>query len=142
MPCDRTFGVVKRAVKKYDRIYSPEKYVEIICNAKKTPPGFDVVVVKNEDILKYKDWWPTYYKKTCVSSGINKQKFEISKYRHLIYDSKLRGTIKTAEFIDGVVFLHFKLNKMDVVQFPIEKAYDGKVPIKKKKIEDVSTVLQ
>lgn len=142
MPCDRTFGVVKRAVKKYDRIYSPEKYVEIICNAKKTPPGFEVVVVKNEDILKYKDWWPNYYKKTCVSSGINKQKFAISKYRHLIYDSKLRGTIKTAEFIDGVVFLHFKLNKMDVVQFPIEKAYDGKVPIKKKKIEDVSTVLQ
>uniref|UniRef100_A0A1B6EE39 DUF4371 domain-containing protein n=1 Tax=Clastoptera arizonana TaxID=38151 RepID=A0A1B6EE39_9HEMI len=35
MPCDRTFGLLKRAIKKHDRIYSPDQYKVIICNAKK-----------------------------------------------------------------------------------------------------------
>lgn len=55
MPCDRTFGVLKGAVKEYVRIYLPEKYLEIICTAKKTPLSFEVVVVQNEDILNFKD---------------------------------------------------------------------------------------
>lgn len=88
---------------------------------KKIPPGFEVVVVQNEDILNFKDWWPKYFKKTCVSTGINKQNFGISKYRHLVYDTrnriKLRGTIKTSEFNDGAVFLLVKLNKMDVISY-------------------------
>lgn len=58
----------------------------------------------------------------------------MSKYRHLIYDGKLRGAIKTLEFLYfkiGQFFFHFKLNKMDVdvVELPMARAYDGKVSI-------------
>lgn len=52
MPCDRTFGVIKRAVRKYDRIYSPEQYKTIICNAKNMWPKYENVEVQNQDILE------------------------------------------------------------------------------------------
>lgn len=58
----------------------------------------------------------------------------MSKYRHLIYDGKLRGTIKTSEFLvfsDGAILFHFELKKMDedVVELSMARAYDGKVSI-------------
>ncbi|KAG8245325.1 hypothetical protein J6590_005638 [Homalodisca vitripennis] len=141
MPSDRTFGVLKRAVKKHGRIYSPEQYKVIICNAKNKYPGYEDVDVQNEDILNFKEWWPHYFKKTSISTDSNKQAFTISKYRHIVYSSKQRGYVQTSEFIDGAVFVSFKMNKTDVVQLPTTHAYSGKVPIKKKKINDVSSVL-
>lgn len=141
MPSDRTFGVLKRAIKKHDRICSPDQYKVIICNAKRKFPPYEVVDVDIDDILNFKAWWPHFFKKTCKSIGNVKEPFQISKYRHIIYDAKLRGYIKASEFIDGALFTSFKFNKSDIITFPSEKAYNGKVPIKKKKLEDVGSVL-
>ncbi|KAG8327967.1 hypothetical protein J6590_006142 [Homalodisca vitripennis] len=85
MLCDKTFGVMKRAVKKHDRMYSPEQYKVIICNAKNKYPGYEVVEVQDEDILNFKKWWPHYFKKTSISTDSNKQAFTISKYRNIVY---------------------------------------------------------
>lgn len=62
--CDRNFSVIKRSLKKFDRIYSPDQYNEIITSSKKKKPKFQVKRLTNTDILDFKGCWPQYFKKT------------------------------------------------------------------------------
>ena len=142
MPCDRTFGVVKRAVRQYDRIDSSEEYISIICNAKKTLPSYEVVAVQNEDITDFQTWWPLHFTKTPGSVGNRSEKFSISKYRYIIYNSETKGYVQAYEYIQGLVYATFRLAKTNEVSLPSGKAYGGKVPIMKKKLDDVSKVTQ
>ncbi|KAG8329292.1 hypothetical protein J6590_089898, partial [Homalodisca vitripennis] len=125
MPCDRTFGVVKRAVRRYDRIYSPEEYISIICNAKKKLPTYEVVAVQNEDITDFKTWWPLLFKKTPGSVQNVSDKFSLSKYRYIIYNSQEKGYVQTYEYIQGIVSATFRLAKTGEVSLPSAKAYGG-----------------
>lgn len=100
LPCDRNFSVVKRSLKKFDRIFSPDQYDDIIRSAKKVNPNFQVKRLTNNDILDVKGWWPHYFKKTCKDVD-KKQSFTISQYRQLTYTQEMKGYIKAYEFIDG-----------------------------------------
>jgi hypothetical protein len=62
LPCDRYFGVIKRAICHHERIYSPEKYCDLILTAKKKQSLFQVKHVRNGEIIDYKNWWPTFKK--------------------------------------------------------------------------------
>lgn len=73
MPCDRSFGLLKRILRRHDRIYSPIQYKEVICNAKQTAPGYIVTDIDHEDIVDFKTWWPQYFKKSCQSKKPNRQ---------------------------------------------------------------------
>ena len=55
MPCNRTFGIIKRAVCRHVHRYCPDQYKKLICSAKKQQPGFLVTNVQNEDIFNFKD---------------------------------------------------------------------------------------
>lgn len=140
LPCDRDFGVIKRVIRRHDRVYSPEQYDKMIGTAKKLEPKFIVKKVQNQDILDFNNWWPKFFKKTCKSVR-TKESFKISTYRHLSFFAAKRGYVTAHPFIDGVLSDSiFKLYKGGEVILPTEKVYDGKVPIKVAKLNDVAKI--
>lgn len=150
LPCDRDFGLIKRIVRRRDRIFTPMEYISIIANAKKTRPYFVVKLVQTEDILDYKSWWPKYFKKSCTETttrkrgaGENRQKFSISTYKHFIFKSSTPGYVIANDFIDGFVTSTYNLAKTaNKPQLPTDRAYTQKVPIKTKKIEDIAKIVK
>lgn len=104
LPCDRDFGVIKRSLKKHDRIYNLHKYTEVIITSS-LQRKFTVNEVQTDEILDFKKWWPQYYKKDNTSvQTTNLRKDEkvniaISKFHHLIYESEKPGSIQASEFI-------------------------------------------
>src|SRR5277367_2379812 len=66
LPCDRDFGLIKRFVRRADRVYVPDDYISMILGARKVTP-FEVKRVETKDILDFKNWWPKYYKKDTLS---------------------------------------------------------------------------
>lgn len=147
LPCDRDFGIIKRAIRRHDRIYTPLQYVSIIAKAKTSKPNFTIKVIDTHEVLNFKAWWPAYFKKTTkeivTDKETIKESFSIAKYKHLTYESEHPGFIVTREFIDGITTSKFRLSKNNVTAppFPNERAYNGKVPIKAKKLEDLMKVL-
>lgn len=142
LPCGRNFSVIKRAVRKFDRIYIPSQYENLIKTAKKFSPTFEVKSIKNDDILNSHGWWPQYFKKTAIDIEKKGEKFSISQYRHLVYKSELKGYVKASNFIDGLLSVTFKLNKTKEVLFPEDKIYQDKVAVNPKRIQDISKVRQ
>lgn len=146
LPCDRDFGLIKRAIRRHDRIYTPMQYVSIIANAKRSTPRFTVKVVETHEVLDFKAWWPVYFKKTAKEVAVTKQKlkesFSIAKYKHFTYARESPGFLVAREFIDGLSSFKFHLSKnVASPPFPNERAYEEKVPIKTKKLEDLMKVL-
>lgn len=140
LPCDRDFGVIKRVIRRHDRVYSPEQYNRMIETAKNLEPKFSVKNIENQDILDFNKWWPTFFKKTCKSVR-TKETFKISTYSHLSFSVAKRGYVTARPFIDGMLSDSvFKLYKGGEVFLPNEKAYDGKIPIKEAKIIDVGKI--
>ncbi|KAG8330617.1 hypothetical protein J6590_058683 [Homalodisca vitripennis] len=135
-------NVLNRAVRRLDHIYIPNEYADIIVNAKKTPPKFEVKEVKNDDILNFHEWWPHYFKKSSADVQGRKEKFTISKYRHLVYTSD--GCVRACEFINGINYLTFRLSKGhdNIILLPEEKLYTGKTPVNPKKMQDIAKVIQ
>lgn len=141
LPCDRNFSVIKRAVRRLDRIYSPGQYQDIIRSAKKRFPPFEVKRVQRDSILDFKGWWPQYFKKT--SKDINKtgRTFNLSKYRHLKFTEGEAGFVMTSSYIGGLLYDVFKLNKTSCVVLPTVKAYNARIPINSKKLQDIKKIV-
>lgn len=149
-PCDRKFSVIKRPIKKCDRIYTPREVCELIANAEKSHPG-TVTPVETDMIVAYSKWWPMFYKKNTVSietqhlQKSQKVMFSISKYHYFEYSTSLKGTIKASEYIrtgELVCLDTFFLKKCGNVVMPEEEAYPlGKVPMKKNKLADIMKVM-
>lgn len=147
LPNDRSFGTIKKKLRKYDRVYTPEQYQEII---KSASSKFDVEKIEAEDILNFATWWPSFYKKTCLSADSYgkavpkeaKKTFATSEFMSFEYDSSCPGTVVTREFIDGPCSHTFKLSKprtVPQVSLPATKAYPtSKVPIQKKKRNNIA----
>ncbi|KAG8323244.1 hypothetical protein J6590_009893 [Homalodisca vitripennis] len=111
LPCDRDFGSIKRVVRKVDRVYNPDQYADLIVKASKTN-RLAVHHVTSDTILSFKTWWPQHYKNVFSQMRPLEEVFQ-----------------KTKECQE-------QLN--DIPQFPTVKAYlSGKVPINKKKIDDL-----
>lgn len=146
LPCDREFGVYKRAIKRHDRIYTPKQYVEIMANSKQ---NVTIQMVNTDQILNFDSWWPELYKKSCISeetstskvSQKNKQYFTPSLYQEFLYSSDETGIVKASLHIGGLVQHTFVLGKPRLkTNFALNpaKAYpEDKVPINDKKIDDV-----
>lgn len=90
LQCDRNFGVAKRKIRKLDRIYTPEQYINLIKTSKTS--GFNVTQVSSENFLDFKNWTTKVYKKKAKSH--DKVPFLISKCKQLEY-SLPAGYIKT-----------------------------------------------
>lgn len=145
LPNDRNFGVIKRKLKKCDRIYVPQEYSSIIGNASS---NFEVENLKTEDILEFKKWWPSFYKRTCLSnesygkSVPKERKRSLAPSECMSFTYKTNGTIITKQFIDGLQSHTYDVRKNkslnNVINLPNCVAYpENKVPLNRKKVEDI-----
>lgn len=156
LPCDRDFGVVKRSLKKFDRIFDIHKYTEIIVNSS-AKRKFTVKEVQTNEILDFKQWWPKYYKKTCLSTESEKKNvpraqktsFGISILNHYAYSSETPGYVVASEYINSIFGVsHFRLalpkQKSHLnMEWPTVPAYpDGMVPILESKINHLQCLNQ
>ena len=98
----------KRAVQRFDQIYALS---QILLRQPKSSHQL-MKSIKNEDILNFYKWWPQYLKKTAIDIEKKGEKFSISQYRHLVYKSQLKGYVKASNFIDSLLSITFKLNKI------------------------------
>lgn len=120
-PCDRDFGSIKRLLRKVDRIYTPEQYIEVMLKASKRG-RFTVYRLTANDIFDFKKWWPQSYKKTTNSdetSPINipkdkKKPFKISTFKQFLYNQATPGKVIAKEFSNGLTMSTFSLRKCAV----------------------------
>lgn len=151
LPCDRVFGLIKRNLRHFDRVYDIRKYTEIIITAS----GRQLLTVNEintKDIINFKSWWQKFYKTNAVSQETaslpraDRETFAISKYHHFHYTSKNPGCVKVSEFINSFVCSYFELahpkTKHSIVTMPTQRAYDERLPILETKLEHVKTLLQ
>lgn len=148
LPCDRDFAMVKRKLRKCDRIFTIHQITELIITSS-TSNKFTVKEVKTDEIINFTAWWPNFYKKNCISEGTisnsvprnSKAHFNISTYSEFIYDTEKTGCVQVLEFIQGALNDTFKLQKTgrSLPVLPSTAAYVlGKVPIKSSKMEHIS----
>lgn len=153
LPCDRDFGVIKRMMHRTDRIYSVKEYAELIVRSCKIPHKFMVKMLETDDIMDFKNWWPLLYKKTCNSIETarrsvprnEKENFGISSYHYFEYCAEKPGLVLASPFITSPITHTFDLRLMrpGPVTLPTNRAYEGsKVPINRKKVEDIRKVMQ
>lgn len=145
LPCDRDFSVVKRKLRKVDRVYVPMKLTELVIHSS-SKSNFEVQMVESSDILDVKSWWPNYYKKNDLSiesrgrnvSRSEKQSFAISEFMQFYYSDEHVGSVKVQKYIDGFVENTFFLAiSKHAPPYPTDKAYTDKIPINKSKIADI-----
>ncbi|PSN31387.1 hypothetical protein C0J52_24534 [Blattella germanica] len=120
LPCDRDFSMVKRKIRKMDRIYLLKEL--IIESSKKM--NFEVKIAKTEEVLNFKEWWPQFYRKNAISVETqgrathinNKQHFHVTQFMQFCYSHETVGVVKVRSFIDGAEEHTFQLtepSKMD-----------------------------
>lgn len=150
LPNDRSFGTVKKLLKRRDRYYLPMEICQLICSAHKK---FTVSMVKTEDILDFKSWWTKYYKKNSISIETQsrqvprneKQHFLVSHFLEFEYSSAQKGCVITRPFIQSIGRVNtfdLRKNRSVIPEMPVEKAYNSPLPINIKKIDDLRRTLQ
>lgn len=146
LPCDRDFGLISKALRKHDRLYTPEEVKVVIENSSSIQGKFSVNLITADKILNFKTWMKKYYKKTCISKETrgkmvakqDKVSFQISTLYHFVYESNDKGNIKGYGTIGGIVFHNFPMGKTKLVFPPTEHAYpQNKVPTKQNKMADI-----
>ncbi|KAJ8873915.1 hypothetical protein PR048_024751 [Dryococelus australis] len=67
LPCDRDFSMIKRMLKKNDRIYKIHHITELVVSSSNSHKFTVNEIHDSSAIADYKTWWLDYYKKTCPS---------------------------------------------------------------------------
>ncbi|KAJ8883053.1 hypothetical protein PR048_014892 [Dryococelus australis] len=116
--CDRDFSIIKKAVKKVDRIYDVKQYCEMLLNAHKQPNKFKINLVETSAILNFVERIKRCRKncKSVISASI---------IYALEYSSENQRTVTAREFTDGLVHHIFRLKLKRSVKLPTEQAYEG-----------------
>ena len=151
LPCDRDFAVIKRKLKRYDRVYTVHQITELIITSS-TTGKFTVEEVATEDIVDFQKWWPTFYKKSCISEETRGKKvpakdkisFGICSLMHFTYGTS-PGVIVCRPLIDGQMVQTYKMSQVvdHFVEFPQNVCYPlGNVPIKRMKLQDIRKLMQ
>lgn len=155
--CDRDFGTVKRKIRRHDRIFSPEEYENLIISSS-TTNKFDVKHITSQDVASFKTWWPTFFKKKVLSvrsvgKAVPKEEkvsFAVNQFYEFSFNHAEPGVIVAKPYIDSIIeerFLLLKTLQKDslplAIPYPVNSpAYQGKIPINSKKIEDIKKLQQ
>lgn len=155
LPCDRAFGIIKRALKRIDRIYTIYQLTEILVHSSKK---FSVHMVQREDVLNFKNWWRSFYKLSCMSDASygtnvarkNKVQFKISQFAEFIHTREKTGKVLCKTSIGGLMapesftlrIPERSIHPVKQLSMPTETAYKSKVPMNAKKICDLQKILQ
>lgn len=148
LPCDRDFGLIKKVIRRMDRIFSIHEITELIIKSGKVGK-FLVTQAQASNILDFKQWWPVFYKKTTISEETKRKprkervSFAISKFYHFVFSSECKGYIKAYTTINGLNCATFYFSAQPGQVTPPEKeAYPiGKVPIKENKLQDIKKLI-
>ena len=116
LSCDRDFAIIKSKLKRYDRGYTVHQITELIITSS-TTGKFTVEEVATEDIVDFQKWWPTFYKKSCISEETRGKKvpakdkisFRISSLMHFTYGTS-PGAIVCRPLIDGLMVQTYKMS--------------------------------
>lgn len=75
LPCDRGFGLIKRKLNSFDRLYTIEEYIhKVIMTASDLPQKFTVFHVDSSLTLDFQNWFPKYYFKPRNQNHISSRK--------------------------------------------------------------------
>lgn len=153
LPNDRDFGVIKRRLKKFDRIFSVHEYTQIIL-ASSAQRKFTVMEVSGKEIIDFKNWWPKFYKKSVISletlkktiPRTQKQPFSISQFNHFIHNSESPGYVVCSECIAGLTSHTFQIHmprniERVPVRMPERSSLWEKLPILETKITDIGKAM-
>ena len=110
MPCDRDFSLIKRRLRRINRLYLLEEIVNVVRNASRNTSKFLVHLPRHDAFLNFGNWWQSYYEISCLSNssfGIKvskerKIRFQTSTYHHMKCDREEPGIIECCEFIGGL----------------------------------------
>lgn len=149
LPCDRDFGLIKRAISKRDRVYVPKEYVELIVHCTRDDK-FLVHMVDTSEVLDFNLWWPKVYKEggLSVESRVkavprqSKVSFAPAGYSEFVYSASLPHVVNTSEFIDGPIRDKFYLSLPSVksISLPTSQACVEKMTINPEKVKDIMKV--
>lgn len=109
-------------MRKFDRVYTPAQYNEVIKHAKTKDPKFEVESLDHTDFIDFKTWWPSLFKKTTKSVG-NREDFSISKCKQFTYSNTKLGYVDAYPYNDSLLSQSFKLSKVREVRLPTTPAY-------------------
>ena len=113
---------------RFNRIeqYTVHQITELIITSS-TTGKFTVEEVATEDIVDFQKWWPTFYKKSCISEETrgkevpakDKISFGISSLMHFTYGTS-PGAIVCRPLIDGLMVQTYKMSQVvdRIVEFP------------------------
>lgn len=110
-------------------------------------------VVESEDVLNFHDWWPKFYKRSCLSDDScgkdvrksDKVRFMISKVHH--FSHEIKGKVDCKEFIGSIMPSKTFTLRMPVkscqtsLDFPKEAAYNNKLAINIKKMDNLKSLI-
>ncbi|CAH1098460.1 unnamed protein product [Psylliodes chrysocephalus] len=155
--CDRDFGTVKRKIRCLDRIFSVGEYEDLKVSLSRSNK-FDVRHVTHVDVAGFKQWWPDFFKKKVLSTrSLGKQvpkeykvNFTINSFYEFSFNSENLGVVFAKPYIGSFVEEHFLLLKtlqrsIPTIVVPNPQnlsAYQGKIPINVKKIDDIKKLQQ
>lgn len=146
MPNDRDFDIIRRKLRREERYYTLDEVEALIMNSSKIAGKFSVIEINVNDFNNFNEWWPEFYKKTCLSDdsyGKNfpktqKRNFSISKYREMTFSSEKHHTVQCNINIAGLTIDSFRLRNVEKsIRAPTKKAYSTVLPINIKKMEDL-----
>lgn len=63
LPCDRAFGIIKRSLRRKERLYSVQELMELIVSSSRQSDFFTVHLISGEDVTEFKKWWVQHFKK-------------------------------------------------------------------------------
>lgn len=132
LPCDRSFGVVEKSLRKIERIFTPNEYMTYYGKCSKS---FQVVPVHQNMIFDFVNYLKPYFKKTVINQ--HRQKFAISKYKLILYDQESSG-IQCSETCNTPIYSTFNIQR-GTFDFTLQpnRLYDQKLPLKKLKYANV-----
>ena len=133
LPCDRCFGIIEKKKKKFDRVFLPEEYMNIVKSASK---NFHVVPVTQLMMFNYSDYLKEFFHP--VPKADLKEKFTITSYRIIQYKKNGNG-VDCSAFASSPFLTHFSMLKTGV-QPNLDRvalSYNGKLPIKHLKYQNV-----
>lgn len=148
-PCDRDFSIIKRSLRKCNRLYTIRELTELIVKSS-VDRKFIVVEVNEKMILDFQSWWGKYYKRSPISQETKRKpkqqqtSFGISSYYHFEYDTAAKGVCKAMSCINGLVVNTFCLanSTRTPIQLPQDLLYtDIGVSMNPAKLEDIQKTL-
>lgn len=74
MACDRDSSLIKIKRKRIERLYLIEEILNLILNVSSNPSKFSLYLMKHDAFVIFSIWWPSYYKKSCLSNSPSAKK--------------------------------------------------------------------